>query len=203
MHSKLSGSANKLNGESKLKAGEKFNSYPLSKDVTRMLGYYGEMGHYFASVNPVPQFTEQEGVVDLVFEIDEDRPRYVRDVNVTYDGDYPHTKQTVVLDRIQVQPGDIANPKLIRRGRSRLNGSGLFEPGIAFEVTPVEPEQSSFAQTAVSRTWRGQSSANAPDDWTQQFAIETQRSALESTEIGSEWSEVIFVDPLFKSICAS
>jgi outer membrane protein insertion porin family len=112
---------NKLKGDSKLKAGEKFNSYPLSKDVNRMLGYYGEMGHYFASVNPVPQFTEQEGVVDLVFEIDEDRPRYVRDVNVTYDGDYPHTKQTVVLDRIQVQPGDIANPKLIRRGRSRLS----------------------------------------------------------------------------------
>ena len=193
---------NKLKGESKLKAGEKFNSYPLSKDVTRMLGYYGEMGHYFASVNPVPQFTEQEGVVDLVFEIDEDRPRYVRDVNVTYDGDYPHTKQTVVLDRIQVQPGDIANPKLIRRGRSRLNGSGLFEPGIAFEVTPVEPEQSSFAQTAVSRTWRGQSPANAPDDWTQQFAIETQRSALESTEIGSEWSEVIFVDPMRDEIVA-
>ncbi|MFO1001027.1 MAG: POTRA domain-containing protein [Planctomycetaceae bacterium] len=193
---------NKLKGDSKLKAGEKFNSYPLSKDVNRMLGYYGEMGHYFASVNPVPQFTEQEGVVDLVFEIDEDRPRYVRDVNVTYDGDYPHTKQTVVLDRIQVQPGDIANPKLIRRGRSRLNGSGLFEPGIAFEVTPVEPEQSSFAQTAVSRTWRGQSPANAPDDWTQQFAIETQRSAFESTEIGSEWSDIIFADPLRDEIVA-
>lgn len=193
---------NKLKGDSKLKAGEKFSSYPLSKDVTRMLGYYGEMGHYFASVNPVPQFTEQEGVVDLVFEIDEDRPRYVRDVNVTYDGDYPHTKQTVVLDRIQVQPGDIANPKLIRRGRSRLNGSGLFEPGIAFEVTPVEPEQSSFAQTAVSRTWRGQSPSNAPDDWTQQFAIETQRSAFESTVIGSEWSEILFADPLRDEIVA-
>ena len=192
----------KLKGDSKLKAGEKFNSYPLSKDVNRMLGYYGEMGHYFASVNPVPQFTEQEGVVDLVFEIDEDRPRYVRDVNVAYDGDYPHTKQTVVLDRIQVQPGDLANPKLIRRGRSRLNGSGLFEPGIAFEVTPVEPEQSSFAQTAVSRTWRGQSPSNAPDDWTQQFAIETQRSAFECTEIGSEWNEIIFADPLRDEIVA-
>ena len=189
-------STQRLKGDSKLKPGDKFNSYPLSKDVTRMLGFYGEMGHYFASVNPVPQFTEQEGIVDLVFEIDEDRPRFVRDVNVTYDGDYPHTKQTVVLDRIQVQPGDIADPKKIRRGRSRLNGSGLFEPGIAFDVTPVEPEQSSFAQNAVSRTWRGQNPNDAPDDWTKRFTVETHRSAYESTAIGSEWNQLLFANPL-------
>ena len=189
-------STERLKSDSKLKPGDKFNSYPLSKDVTRMLGYYGEMGHYFASVNPVPQFTEQEGIVDLVFEIDEDRPRFIRDVNVTYDGDYPHTKQTVVLDRIQVQPGDIADPKKIRRGRSRLNGSGLFEPGIAFDVTPVEPEQSSFAQNAVSRTWRGQNPANAPDDWTKRFTVETHRSAYESTAVGSEWNQLLFAHPI-------
>jgi len=189
-------STQRLKTDSKLKPGDKFNSYPLSKDVTRMLGYYGEMGHYFASVNPVPQFTEQEGIVDLVFEIDEDRPRFVRDVNVAYDGDYPHTKQTVVLDRIQVQPGDIADPKKIRRGRSRLNGSGLFEPGIAFDVTPVEPEQSSFAQNAISRTWRGQNPADAPDDWTKRFTIETHRSAYESTAVGAEWNELLFSPPV-------
>jgi outer membrane protein insertion porin family len=153
-----------------------------------MLGYYGDMGHYFASVNPVPHFTEQEGIVDLVFEVDEDRPRYVRDVNVTYGGDYPHTKQTVVLDRIQVQPGDLADPKLIRRGRSRLNGSGLFEPGIGFEVTPVEPERNGFA--SVSRTWRGQNPGHSPGDWTQRFTLETHRSACETVMGEYQWNQV-------------
>ncbi len=176
----------RLKSDSKLLPGQKFSSYPLSKDVTRMLGYYGELGHYFASVNPVPHFTEQEGIVDLVFEIDEDRPRYVRDVNVTYDGDYPHTKQTVVLDRIQMQPGDLADPKMVRRGRSRLNGSGLFEPGILFDVQPVEPEQSSFA--TVSRTFRGQGPTEASDDWTQRFAVATHRSARDSLIGGYDWS---------------
>ncbi len=193
-------STQKLRNDSKLNPGDKFSSYPLSKDVTRMLGYYGEMGHYFASVNPVPHFTEQEGIVDLVFEIDEDRPRFVRDINVAYGGDYPHTKQTVVLDRIQVQPGDIANPKMIRRGRSRLNGSGLFEPGIAFDVSPIEPEQSSFARNSISRTWRGQSPSNQPDDWTQRFAIETQRSAYENTAVGSEWRQLLFSNPVSDDI---
>jgi outer membrane protein insertion porin family len=79
----------RLSENSKLRPGDKFSSLPLNKDVQRMLGYYGELGHFFASVNPVPQFTEQEGIVDLVFEIDEDRPRYIREINVHFDGDYP------------------------------------------------------------------------------------------------------------------
>lgn len=172
----------KLRDDSKLLPGQYFESYPLSKDVNRMLGYYGDMGHYFASVNPVPHFTETEGVVDLVFEIDEDRPRFIREINVHYDGDYPHTKQTVVLDRIQVQPGDLAVPKMVRRGRSRLNGSGLFEPGIVFDVQPVEPEQTSFA--SMSRMVRGQDPAGSSDQWTERF-IQAVHTVEPSSEIGN------------------
>ncbi len=172
----------KLRDDSKLLPGQYFESYPLSKDVNRMLGYYGDMGHYFASVNPVPHFTETPGVVDLVFEVDEDRPRYIREINVHYDGDYPHTKQTVVLDRIQVQPGDLAIPKLVRRGRSRLNGSGLFEPGIVFDVQPVEPEQTSFA--SMSRMVRGQNPATGTDQWTERF-VQAVHTVEPSVEIGN------------------
>ena len=176
----------RLQEDSKLQPGDKFNSYPLNKDVQRMLGYYGEMGHFFASVNPVPQFTEQEGIVDLVFEIDEDRPRYIREINVHYNGDYPHSKHTVVLDRIQVQPGDLADPKRIRRGRTRLAGSGLFEPNIQFETTPVDPEQTSFA--SLSGIVRGQGPAGTESDWTTRFvqAIDQEsKQSLEASEIGN------------------
>jgi outer membrane protein insertion porin family len=177
---------NRLREDSKLKPGDKFNSYPLSKDVQRMLGYYGDMGHYFASVNPVPQFTEQEGIVDLLIEIDEDRPRFIRDINVHYDGDAPHTKQTVVLDRIQVQPGDLADPRRIRRGKTRLAGSGLFDPGLTFDVEPVDPEQTSFA--SLARTVRGQEPQAESDEWTQDFvqAVHTVAdSSIRETEIGN------------------
>ncbi|MFN9719414.1 MAG: outer membrane protein assembly factor, partial [Planctomycetota bacterium] len=189
---------NRLKGDSKLQPGDMFNSYPLSKDVTRMLGYYGDMGHYFASVNPVPHFTEQDGIVDLVFEINEDRPRYVREVNVSYGGDHPHTKQTVVLDRVQVQPGDLADPKKIRRGKSRLNGSGLFEPGIAFDVRPVEPGESSFAMNTTP--WRGQSPANAPDDWTQRFTYEVHRTAYQTVFDERNWDELFSVGTFSEEI---
>ena len=167
-----------LRNESKLKPGDMFSTYPLNKDVRRMLGYYGELGHFFATVNPVPHFVEQPGIVDLVFEIDEDRPRYIRDININYDGDHPHTKQTVALDRLQIQPGDLADPRIINRGRSRINGSGLFEPGINFQFEPVEPGQSGFALD--SRIYRGQGPPSTePNDWTQEFSMNVQRSAAE------------------------
>ncbi|MBC7968189.1 MAG: BamA/TamA family outer membrane protein [Fuerstia sp.] len=176
---------NRLKTESKLNNGEYYSAYPLAKDVRRMLGYYGEKGHFFATVTPVPHFTEQPGIVDLVFEIDEDRPRYVRDINVSYEGDHPHTKQTVALDRLQIQPGDLADPFLINRGRSRLNGSQLFEPGIGFEFLPVEPGESGFS--ADSRTYRAQGPPSSRDSWTQEFSIATQRSAFQSANEDYEW----------------
>jgi outer membrane protein insertion porin family len=176
---------NRLKSDSKLKNGDHYNAFPLAKDVRRMLGYYGEKGHFFATVTPVPHFLEQPGIVDLVFEIDEDRPRYVRDINISFDGDHPHTKQTVALDRLQIQPGDLADPRIINRGRSRLNGSQLFEPGIAFQFDPVEPGQSGFS--ADSRTYRAQGPPSSADDWTQEFSIATQRSALQSANEDYQW----------------
>lgn len=183
----------RLSENSKLQPGDKFSSLPLNKDVQRMLGYYGELGHFFASVNPVPQFTEQEGIVDLVFEIDEDRPRYIREINVHFDGDYPHTKHTVVLDRIQVQPGDLADPKRIRRGQSRLKGSGLFDPNIQFETTPVDPEQSSIA--SLAGMVRGQS-PQGESDWTTRFVQAVDQESHRAVRV----SEIGNYDDLFGGI---
>lgn len=176
---------NRLKDNSKLSAGEYYNAYPLAKDVRRILGYYGEKGHFFAAVTPVPHFVEQPGIVDLVFEIDEDRPRYVRDINITFNGDHPHTKHTVPLDRLQIQPGDLADPVRIRRGQSRLNGSQLFEPNIGFQFDPVEPGQSGL--NAGSRTYRAQEPQSGSSDWTRKFSIAAQRSAVQSANNDYDW----------------
>ncbi len=176
---------NRLKSESKLKNGDYYSAYPLAKDVRRMLGYYGEKGHFFATVTPAPHFIEQPGIVDLVFEIDEDRPRYVRDINVTYEGDHPHSKQTLVLDRMQIEPGNLADPRIIKRGQSRLNGSQLFEPGIGFQFEPVEPGQSGFS--ADSRTYRAQGPTSGSNDEIQEFSNAAQRSALQSADEDYHW----------------
>lgn len=155
-----------LRATAELRKGQYFNSMALSKDVQFMLSQYGERGHYFASVVPVPKYTEQPGIVDIVFEIDEDRVRYVRNLNFHLEGDHPHTKEVVPLNQIQIEPGDRANPRLIRRGQSRIAGSSILE-NVSVDVVPVD--QNSMRNVSSPRNVRGQNGVGYQPKWTDAF----------------------------------
>lgn len=167
----------RLRNQPELQSGQYFNALKLSKDVRHMLELYGDRGHYFASVVPVPKFTEKPGIVDIEFQIDEDRPRYIRYFKGQLLGDHPHTMETVLLNNMQIEPGDLANPKYVQRGRSRLAGSGLFEPNIQLEVVPVDPNE--IRPVSHSRNVRGQDQTQPrqqPQRWDQSFAAPRGRS---------------------------
>lgn len=166
----------RLRSQQELQRGQYFNALKLSKDVRHMLDLYGKRGHYFASVVPVPKFTEKPGIVDVEFQVDEDRPRYVRYFKGQLLGDHPHTMETVLLNNMQIEPGDLADPKKIRRGQSRLGGSGLFEPNIQVDVVPVNPNE--IRPVSHSRNIRGQNQNVAPGGWDQSFATPAQRPSL-------------------------
>ncbi len=142
-----------LRKEARIKEGDFFNSNDLAKDVRDMLSPYWDRGHYYAQIVPVPEFGEETGVVNLRFEFDEDGPRYIRNINPQFSGDSPYTKQTVLLDRIQLRPGDLADPRKIRRGQSRAGSSQVFQ-GVQLDVVRVDAGAEFF--TAGNRTFRGQ-----------------------------------------------
>lgn len=136
-----------LREASELNAGDKFNSRFLNKDVDRIKEKYGKLGRLFAKVEPVPRFLpDRPGEVDLVVRIDEDRPYTIRDIDVHINapGGHPHTRETVVLNRVMVAPGELADPFLINRSKSRLRGQ-IFENGgptaPRVEVTKVEEKK--------------------------------------------------------------
>ncbi|MCH2201392.1 MAG: BamA/TamA family outer membrane protein [Fuerstiella sp.] len=159
-----------LQKDARIREGDFFNSGRLTKDVREMLAPYWDRGHYYASIVPVPLFTEKTGVVDLVFRFDEDRPRYVRDINAEFSGDSPYTKQTVLLNNLQIRPGDLADPRLIRRGQSRANSSQVFN-GVQVQVVRVDPETDMF--TAADGTYRGQQPVPGTGphaSWLEEFA---------------------------------
>lgn len=155
-----------LRSKAELKKGDYFNSLPLSKDIEFMKEQYSARGHYFASIVPVPKFTEQPGIVDLVFEIDEDRPRYIRHVNARLDGEHPYTMEVVPINQFQLAPGDLADPRLVRRGQSRIAGSGILE-NVRVDVVPVDPDQTMTASS--SRNIRGQDGAGYHESWQELF----------------------------------
>ncbi|MDA1161864.1 MAG: BamA/TamA family outer membrane protein [Planctomycetota bacterium] len=132
--------------DSGLKEGDYFNARFLNKDVSSMRERYGELGRLFAQVNAVPRFIDgQPGVVDLVYQVDEDKPYTIRKINVVINapGGNPHTRETVVRNKVLVAPGDLADPNLIDKSKGRLRGQ-VFEGGGAgapqIKISKVEEE---------------------------------------------------------------
>ncbi|MEZ6047339.1 MAG: POTRA domain-containing protein [Planctomycetaceae bacterium] len=128
-----------------MELGEKeyFNARILGNDIRELKAKYGAQGRFFATVDASPVFLETPGLADLKYEIEEDEIYTIRNINVHILGDYPHTKETVALNRMRVQPGDLADPRMIRLSETRLGGSQIFERTGAtaprITVQPVTP----------------------------------------------------------------
>jgi outer membrane protein insertion porin family len=108
--------------------GDYFTLRKLNKDIQKVTNQYGELGRIFAKVDASPRFLETPGMVDIVYNLDEDQPHRIRRINVHIEGDNPHTKESVALNRIGVKPGDLASQQAIKRGEGRLRGQ-IFASG--------------------------------------------------------------------------
>ncbi|WP_417384510.1 BamA/OMP85 family outer membrane protein [Gimesia sp.] len=143
----------------KLASGEYFNSRTLSKDVDQLTVKYGELGHLFAKVNPVPRFLEAPGEVDLVYQISEDKPYRIRKITPHISGDNPRTKSSVLTNPLMVAPGDLANQRLITKSKRRIEGNKVFQTGPQngprINVTRVDPQRE-LAEVRRDDVVRGQ-----------------------------------------------
>jgi outer membrane protein insertion porin family len=109
-----------------LKRGEYFNQAESTKDVNTLIDLYGSQGHVFADVQADLRFLEEPGQLDVVYRIKEGEVFKVGQVNVQVAGEFPHTKQTVVLNRLSLRPGDIIDTRKVRDSERRLLASQLF-----------------------------------------------------------------------------
>lgn len=159
-------STEELAADLKLRSGDAYNARHMNKDVDAIKERYGNLGRTFANVEPVPRFLEESGMMDLVYQINEDRVYTVRHVDVHIQGDNPHTRQSVVINRILVHPGDLANPKKIRQSERRLEGqifdrAGPTAPRVQIAKVPEKPS-STRPSVMQAGAIRGQS-PDSPD----------------------------------------
>lgn len=109
-----------------LKSGEYFNQGESNKDVSTLIDLYGSQGHVFADVQADLRFLEEPGTLDVAYRIKEGDVFKVSEVNVHIAGEFPHTKQTVVLNRVSLRPGDTIDTREVRNSERRLKASQLF-----------------------------------------------------------------------------
>jgi outer membrane protein insertion porin family len=120
-------SNDKIEQELHLKPGEYFNLGKLNRDVTSIRDLYGAQGHIYADVVADPIFHEEPGALDLVYKVQEGQVYRVGKIKVNIEGEFPHTRQDVVLNRLSVRPGQIIDMREVRNSERRLTSSQLFK----------------------------------------------------------------------------
>jgi outer membrane protein insertion porin family len=156
-----------LDRELELKGGEFFNQAKMDKDLNQVRDIYGGRGFVFADIRADPRFLEEPGQLDLVYNVTEGQRYRVGQINIRIRGDNPHTRHSVVLNRLSLRPGDILDIRKLREDERRLKSSSLFAadaaqgqgPRISFSK-PTGDEGTQMARDPDRPGFRGQS----PDD---------------------------------------
>jgi outer membrane protein insertion porin family len=147
-----------------LEPGEFFNQGEMARDVNALRDVYGGQGYIFADVKPEPRFSfEVPGQMDVVYNITEGNQFRVGRINVHIAGEFPHTRESVVFDRLSIRPGDIVDIREVRASERRLKSSQLFENDPAtgksprVVIRPPELEDTGNIARQGAPTIRGQS----------------------------------------------
>ncbi len=110
-----------------LKAGDFFNMPKMKKDENTLREIYGSHGYIYADVKASPRFLDDPpGQLDLVYEIKEGEMFRVGEIRIEIAGEYPHTRKSVILNRLSFRPGDIIDTRKVRDSKRRLKASQLF-----------------------------------------------------------------------------
>jgi outer membrane protein insertion porin family len=161
-----------------IKPGEYFHQDKMNKDVNTLVDLYGSKGYVFADVQADPRFLEEPGQLDLVYRVQEGEVFHISDINVHIEGEFPHTRDSVVLNRMGLRPGDLADMRQIKMDEARLKRSQLFEtnpqqgdaPKIVLGTPSVGNAATIARQKSTQPTIRGQSPEPAPQYATPQVA---------------------------------
>jgi outer membrane protein insertion porin family len=117
-----------LERDLELRSGQHFNQAKMDADLNKIRDVYGGRGFVFADIKADPRFLEQPGQLDLVYNVEEGQRYRVGQINVRIRGGStdPHTRHSVVMNRLSLRPGDILDIRKLREDERRLKSSGLF-----------------------------------------------------------------------------
>ena len=120
----------------KIHQGDYYDVTALRSDLAMIRDLYGSRGYITSNIDAKPIFLEEPGQLDLVYQVDEGEQFRVGRIVVNIDGEYAHTRRSVVLNRLSIRPGDIVDIRELRASERRLQASQLFLHDPAQGVTP-------------------------------------------------------------------
>jgi outer membrane protein insertion porin family len=108
----------------------------------QVIELYANSGYLFADVDPVIQRREPQGddprpVVDLVWDIHEGNPAYIRRVHIVGN---TYTFDRVIREQINLLPGQVYSQRDIIASYQRIAGLGFFETPLPLPDIRPDPE---------------------------------------------------------------
>jgi outer membrane protein insertion porin family len=144
-----------------LKSGDFFDARRMNGDLNALRDTYGGEGYIHADIKADPRFLEEPGTIDLVYDIQEGDQYRVGRIIVNIEGENPHTRRNVVINRLSLATNDIIDIREIRASERRLRSSQLFltDPtqGIVPSIAIRPPElmdDTQYAQEPAATTTR-------------------------------------------------
>jgi outer membrane protein insertion porin family len=116
--------------------GDYFNRSELSAMLDSLKEIYGKLGFIYSTVTPDIRFKEVPGELDVVFQIVEGDQFKIGRIDAHISGLNPHTKNAVVLNRLSLIPGYLANNREVKASERRLRFSSLFNSDPSLGTPP-------------------------------------------------------------------
>jgi len=166
--------ASNLKTQLELTRGDFFDQAKMNQDVAALRDAYQTQGYVYADINAQPRFLMDEPALDMVYQINEGNQFRVGRINVRIAGEYPHTRESVVLNRLSIKPGDIVNMREVRESERRLKLSQLFENNAAEGKTPkivIRPPQLDDVEELIGRRPRSSVRGQSPDGTARRHSV--------------------------------
>jgi outer membrane protein insertion porin family len=131
-----------LTGWTTVKDGERYDKWVTQADAKRIEMGYGERGHRVAVEERVHEVPGRPGEVHLTYDIHGDRGRPNRVGRVIIEGNTV-TQDRVILNQLDLRPGQILQYPKLEDARMRLARLGIFDQANPPEVIELPNEMDS------------------------------------------------------------
>jgi outer membrane protein assembly complex protein YaeT len=130
-------SSDKLEPLAEVKPGDRYDSWKVKKDLARIDAYYGNRGYSVKTQEQLYEIPGQPGVVQVHYQVQGDRGEPKRVGRVIVDGN-DITQDRVILNQLDLRPGQILQYPKLKEAEARLARLGIFDPENPPTVT-IEP----------------------------------------------------------------
>lgn len=164
-----------LTNDRKLSPGDYFDQHKMNADIGTIKDIYGSNGYVFADVVPELNFELEPGQLDIIYQVGEGSQYRVGEISIVIKGENPHTRQSTILNRLSMRPGEIADIRDFRSSERRIKSSALFNvdpskgetPKVVFsqpdgEESVASKKRASGKKTGNPDSFRGQSPDGRP-----------------------------------------